>query len=227
MFVNCSNVIWSTEQCEIYDNDLHSLLFGHQLSDRTITCWMFLLQKQYPLMKWQGENILWDFLPANLSRSFEGKNTNFLRRLVPGKDLEVFAKAKLIFVPLNLGDEWHWHLLAIDYKSKAFHFYDSNIPRGGEVTRPANTQEMRKIDISRFVCAVLEAELGHPSADNFNVHFYRDVSQQMPESISCGMYVCIFLKSLLTGMPLQFSWEYMMLQRAFIASEMLKQVDDQ
>lgn len=209
----------STPSAQLSDKDLHSILYGRSLSDEAITSWFYLQKQEQPTCKWEGKIVDWEFLPANLSECYETQNKDFLQ-LVCGKDLQKMAECKLIFVPLNLTIEWHWHLLAVDYVSKTFRFYDAANPRSNKTEMMP--QETLKLKCARFLCSVLSSQLHFPNASKFKVFFCRDLAQQPVGSVACGIYTCLYLQKLIRNDTLQFEHNYAMQQRGFIAHKFIE-----
>ena len=89
------------------------------------------------------------------------RSTDWLHRSCPGKNLTELAEAKLLFVPLNLSAEWHWHLLVIDYVNESFSFYDSLMSRGykNASNSPRNTHEKEQVDLVSVVIALMVFDL--------------------------------------------------------------------
>lgn len=208
----------STPSANLSDKDLHSIMYGRSLSDEAITIWFFLQKEECPICQWEGKSVYWDFLPANLTECFEAKNTDFLE-MVCGKDLKKMSESKLLFVPLKMSFEWHWHLLLVDYISQKLIFYDSSNPIKAQKER--TPRDNAKVQCAKFLCSVLTMKKLFPNASKFKIVFHRELAQQPKDSVACGMYLCLYLYRLIRKESLEFDHNYAMEQRGFIAHKIL------
>lgn len=125
------------------------------------------------------------------------------------KKIDVFSKQKL-FIPVHLGEDFHWCLVCVDFKEKAIKYYDS---------LGARNFKCLKLILFYLILEHIDKKNKEFVVDGWLLINVKDCPQQ--ENVwDCGVFVCMFAEYLSRNAPLDFSQKDMVNFRKQLFSEL-------